>query len=43
MQQEKEFLAALESAATYKIERQQLWLFFENDSISAIFENAAAH
>lgn len=42
MQQEKEFLAAMESAATYNIDRQQLWLRTENDSIAAIFENAAA-
>jgi heat shock protein HslJ len=42
MDQEAEFLRALESAATYKIDRQQLWLRDKNDSIAAIFENAAA-
>jgi heat shock protein HslJ len=42
MDQEAEFLKALESAATYKIDRQQLWLRDKNDSIAAIFENAAA-
>lgn len=42
MTQENEYLAALESAATYRIDRQQLWLSFENGSIAAIFENAAA-
>lgn len=42
MEQEREYLTALESAATYRIDRQQLWLFFENESIAATFENAAA-
>lgn len=42
MQQESEYLAALESAASYRIDRQQLWLFFANNSTAAIFENAAA-
>jgi heat shock protein HslJ len=42
MEQEKDYLAALESAARYSIDRQQLVLFFENDSMAAIFENAAA-
>lgn len=42
MDQEAEFLRALENAATYKIDRQQLWLRYENESIAAIFENAAA-
>ncbi|MCJ7444497.1 MAG: META domain-containing protein [Methanotrichaceae archaeon] len=42
MEQEKDYLAALESTASYRIDRQQLWLFFKNDSIAAIFENAAA-
>lgn len=42
MEQEAEYLRAMENAATYKIDRQQLWLFFENESIAAIFENAPA-
>lgn len=42
MEQEMEYLRAIENAATYRIDRQQLWLFFENESIAAIFENAAA-
>lgn len=42
MEQETEYLRAIENAATYRIDRQQLWLFFENESIAAIFENAAA-
>lgn len=42
MDQEAEYLRAIENAATYKIDRQQLWLFFENESIAAIFENAPA-
>jgi heat shock protein HslJ len=42
MDQENDYLAALESAATYRIDRQQLWLFFANNSTAAIFENAAA-
>lgn len=42
MEQESDYLAALESAATYRIDRQQLWLFFANNSTAAIFENAAA-
>lgn len=42
MEQESEYLAALESAASYRIDRQQLWLFFANNSTAAIFENAAA-
>ena len=42
MDQEAEFLRAIENAATYKIDRQQLWLRYENESIAAIFENAAA-
>ena len=42
MDQETAYLRAIENAATYKIDRQQLWLRYENDSIAAIFENAAA-
>jgi heat shock protein HslJ len=42
MEQESEYLAALESAASYRIDRQQLWLFFANNSTAAIYENAAA-
>ncbi|NPV63291.1 MAG: META domain-containing protein [Methanotrichaceae archaeon] len=42
MEQEAEYLRAIENAATYNIDRQQLWLFFENESIAAIFENAPA-
>jgi heat shock protein HslJ len=42
MEQEKEYLAAQKSAATYRIDRQQLWLSFKNGSIAALFENAAA-
>jgi heat shock protein HslJ len=42
MDQEAAYLRAIENAATYKIDRQQLWLRYENDSIAAIFENAAA-
>ncbi|MDM7912351.1 MAG: META domain-containing protein, partial [Methanotrichaceae archaeon] len=42
MEQESDYLKALESAAIYRIDRQQLWLFFANNSTAAIFENAAA-
>jgi heat shock protein HslJ len=42
MDQETAYLRAIENAATYKIDRQQLWLRYENESIAAIFENAAA-
>jgi heat shock protein HslJ len=42
MEQESDYLAALESAATYRIDRRQLWLFYANNSTAAIFENAAA-
>lgn len=42
MDQETEYLRSIENAATYEIDRQQLWLRYENDSIAAIFENAAA-
>jgi heat shock protein HslJ len=42
MDQETAYLRAIQNAATYKIDRQQLWLRYENDSIAAIFENAAA-
>jgi heat shock protein HslJ len=42
MEQEQDYLKAIESAATYRIERQQLWLFFENESIAAIFDNSPA-
>jgi heat shock protein HslJ len=42
MDQETAYLRAIQNAATYKIDRQQLWLRYENESIAAIFENAAA-
>jgi heat shock protein HslJ len=42
MEQETAYLRAIENAATYNIDRQQLWLRYENESIAAIFENAAA-
>ena len=42
MQQENGYLKALENAASYKIDRQQLWLLFENESIAVVFKNAAA-
>lgn len=42
MEQESEYLAALESAASFRIERQQLWLFYANNTIAAIYENAPA-
>jgi heat shock protein HslJ len=42
MEQESDYLAALESASSYRIERQQLMLFFANESTAAIFENAPA-
>lgn len=41
MEQERDYLAALESAKSYRVERQELYLLFENESTAATFENAA--
>lgn len=41
MEQEKDYLAALEPAKSFRIERQRLYLLFENGSTVATFESAA--